>query len=148
MEVKNVISKIAALTIIAILLTTCFIIAAAIIMFTVTIPSGGNLQKAGVTVTWLNGTEVSYMNWSGIENATETPYPELIKVTNNGTIPITLTLNRTNISSNILALSLSWNYTGTILNPSNFAIVQLYLTAEVADLEPFTFYTAISAEAP
>jgi hypothetical protein len=142
MEVKNVISKIAALTIIGILLTTAFVIGAISVM--ITIHNTANVQTIGVSVTWSNnGTDVTSMNWGDVTNNTITQLRDLINITNIGTSPITLSFDVSNISPSNAILDLTWDYNGTVLNQHQFVLVQMSLSITSTVAGSFTFDTAI-----
>jgi hypothetical protein len=141
MEVKNVISKIAALTIIGILLTTALIGAISVM---ITIHNTANVQTIGVSVTWSNnGTDVTSMNWGDVTNNTITQLRDLINITNIGTSPITLSFDVSNISPSNAILDLTWDYNGTVLNQHQFVLVQMSLSITSTVAGSFTFDTAI-----
>jgi len=94
------------------------------LVFTVLIPTTGKPANVEISVTWLNGTQVTSLDWGATENSTEYVM-EPINVTNLSNVPVNLTLSTSNWI-NITSLSLTWNYTGNTLQPDDFEVVELY----------------------
>ena len=108
-------------------------------------PSNGTvpIRTLGVSVTWaVDGTTVTQLDWGTVENSTEYVM-DPIKITNTKDLPTTLTLSTTSLSSSIISLTLTWNYTGTILLPTQSVIVEL--TQNVTATGFFTYTTIITA---
>lgn len=112
-------------------------------LYTVVFPTVGKLNIGEVSVTWKNGTVITQFNYGYVNNNTATPLPDLVKVTNTGTLPATLSLSTAN-QVNITLLTLTWNYTGTTLNPSDSILIQLTQNV-TASSETFGYDTKIDA---
>ena len=104
------------------------------------IPSMGVISTASASLEWLDGTPVETLDWGTTENGT-TYILEPINITNTGTIPITLELTPTNLSPSIITITLTWNYTGSPLNPSEWIIVEITQTCTATG--PYTYTTDI-----
>lgn len=109
---------------------------------TITIPSTGTISTAKISLKWLDGTNVTEIDWGLTENNTAYTY-EPINVTNIGTVPITLSLTTQNLSPSIISLTLTWNYTGTPLNPKTWILV--VLTQTITATGAYTYDTIITA---
>ena len=106
-------------------------------------PTDGNITVVGVSVKWLNGTAISQINWGTVDNSTAYVMAP-INVTNIENTPVTLSLSTNATSPSIISLTLTWNYTGTVLQPSNWVIVEL--TQTITATGPFTYNTIITAK--
>jgi len=102
--------------------------------------NNGTIEIVGVSFTYLNGTEVTSLNWGAVENGTATLWPEPFLVTNTGNTNVTLLLYTQNHSPSIIALLLTWNYTGQVLEPGESVAVTL--TQTVTATGPWS-YTAV-----
>ena len=108
-------------------------------------PSNGNvpIKVLGVSITWaVDGTPVTQLDWGTVENSTEYVM-DPIKITNTKDLPTTLTLSTTSLSPSIIALILTWNYTDTVLLPTQSVIVEL--TQNVTATGFFTYTTIVTA---
>ena len=109
-------------------------------LFTVLIPTTGRVST--IEVTWLDGTEVTQIDWGTVDNNTETALPQLINITNIRDKEVTLSLSATN-QVNITALSLSWNATSPLPAGSS-TIVQLNQTLTASE-ETWSYDVKIDA---
>jgi len=113
-------------------------------IFTILIPTIGRIGKGEITVTsYPSGASIPQFDWGIIENNTETSYPSLINVTNTGDKTATLALSAVN-QVNITALTLTWNYTSSPLQPSDSVLLQLNQTVTASE-ETFYYDTRIDA---
>jgi len=109
-------------------------------------PTTGEIATISLSITWLNGTAVTAIDWGVTENGTAY-IMEPINITNLSNIPVNLTLSMLNPSLSIISLSLTWNYIGSILQPNGWIIVELEQT--VTATGPYSYDTVITAtEAP
>jgi len=107
------------------------------------IPTTGTVITVNTTVTWLDGSAVNMIDWGGTDNSTE--YAMMpFNVTSTSTTPINLTLSTADHSASIISLSLTWNYTGSTLNPNDFVIVEL--TQNVTATGSYSYDTIIIGE--
>jgi hypothetical protein len=83
------------------------------------VPTSGDTQSISLGVP-------TSIDWGLVANGTLTT--KNIQVTNNGNIPVTLSLSTVSLSPSIIALTLGWDYTGAILNPSQTITIQLSQT--------------------
>lgn len=118
-------------------------IAVAPFIFTVLLPAIGVTSTVKITVTWQDDTEISQVNWGVVDNNTETTLPNLLKITNVGNRPATLSLTAIN-QVNITSLTLTWNYTGTPLSAANSILVQLTQNVTTSAV-PFSYDIKIDA---
>jgi hypothetical protein len=95
----------------------------------VTVPSHGNVKTIGVTAYWdsVYTSRVTSIDWGTIEPGSSKNVSMYLR--NEGNAPITVSLNvmnwnPTNASS---YMSVSWNYSGAQISPSNSALVTLKL---------------------
>lgn len=116
--------------------------ASAILPLVYKFPTTGDIATIELSVKWLNGTEVTNINWGVVENSTA-DIMEPLKVTNIGKVAVTLALSTATLSPSILSLTLTWNYTGAVLQPNNSATVEL--TQTVTATGPYTYETVITA---
>lgn len=109
---------------------------------TVTIPTVGTVKTIGVEA------DVDFIDWEMVEpNSSNT---QLINVQPTGNVPVTLTLATANWTPPNASqfLTLTWNYTGQILQPFEWTPVELTLTvaSNVTGIDSFSFDILIIAE--
>lgn len=109
---------------------------------TVTIPTVGNVKTVGVD------TDVDFIDWDMVDpNSSHT---RLINVQATGNSNVTLSLSTANWTPPNASefLTLTWNYTGSILQPSEWTPVELTLavSADVTGIDSFSFDILIIAE--
>jgi hypothetical protein len=90
----------------------------------------GEIATLNLNVAWMNGTEVTKIDWGVTQNNTEYEI-EPMNITNLSNVNVTLELSYTNNSTSITALTLTWNYTdyplqNQTLQPNESIIVELY----------------------
>ena len=105
-------------------------------------PTTGTLVSGSIEATWLNETEVKSINWGITENATAYTM-EPIKITNLYNVPIILNLSYAN-PINIISITLTWNYTGALLNPNQNVTIELTQTVTASQLT-YSYNTVINA---
>lgn len=105
-------------------------------------PTTGTVTSVTLTVTWLNGTQVTGIPWGATDNNTEYKLDPL-NITNTSNVPVTLTLATANPSLSITILSLTWNYTDTPIAPDESVIVELYQNVSASG--SYTYNTVITA---
>ena len=105
----------------------------------------GIIVEPKLSVTWLDGTAVTSMDWGFTLNGTEYMYSEPVNVTNIGNVDITLSIGYQNPSLSILSITVSWNYTSATLTPNESAILELY--QNVTATGPYSYDTVITAVA-
>lgn len=102
----------------------------AILQYSITIHNSGSIQAIGMQILDSNGNSITTINWGSLNPGGIATYNIIVK--NNGTTPINLSMttknwNPTNASS---FLTLSWNYSGQILDQNE--MLPLSLTLNVA----------------
>ena len=133
------------LILLAVVLTSTILVGNMVIapfIFTVLIPTTGRTSTVEVTVTWLDGSEVTQIDWGIVDNNTETSLSDLINITNTGNQPVTLTLSTVNLV-NITAITLTWNATSP-LAVGESTTVQLNQTVTASE-QTFSYDTKIDA---
>ena len=104
--------------------------------------NNGGIKAIGVSVTWLNGTAVDTVNWGKLENGS-TYILEPLNITNTGEFPVNLTLS-TSSPTNIISLSLTWNYAGgTVVAVGGSVIVEITQTLTASG--DWSYTTVITA---
>lgn len=116
--------------------------AVALVTYTIIIPSIGRTRTVEITVAWLNGTEITSIDWGKIENNTETSLHSLINITNNGDKEAVLSISAVNLV-NITAITLSWNATSP-LSAGASTTAQLNMTVTASE-QTFSYDTRIDA---
>ena len=90
------------------------------------LPTDGTVIILGLSATWVSdGSNVTSIDWLETENSTEYEMAPM-NLTNTSNVPVTLSLSTQDWSPSILALSLTWNYTGAALGSLDWVIVELY----------------------
>jgi len=112
-------------------------------VFDFSFDNNGTIETVGVSFTYLNGTEVTSLDWGVVENGSTYDWPDFL-VTNTGNTNITLSLYTKNHSPSIIALSLTWNYTGAVLEPGE--TVAVTLTQTVTATGSWSYTTVIEAQ--
>ena len=109
-------------------------------------PTTGTIISGQIKATWLNGTEVTSIDWGITENATAYTMMKPIQITNLYNVPIILNLSYTNLI-NITSMTLTWNYTGDTLGPEEniFVVLTQNVTAEQLSYSYGTVITATGA---
>lgn len=107
------------------------------------IPTTGDISTVKLSITWLDGSPVTTIDWGTVDNSTEYIL-DPINITNISNTPVNLTLTAVTPSPSIISLSLTWNYTDTPIPPLSFVIVEL--TQNVTATGPFTYDTVITGE--
>jgi len=108
------------------------------------IPTTGQIGIVSTELMWLDGSQVTVIDWGTVENSTEYIL-EPINITNTGNTAVTLALSDSNWLG-IISLTLTWNYTpGTIVQPNAFVIVEL--TQNVTASGDYSYDTWINATA-
>lgn len=106
-------------------------------------PTNGTIQTVGVSVTWAsNSTVITNLNWGNVKNNSNY-LMDPIKITNTGQTNVTLSLSTAYPSTSIIALTLTWNYTGAIIQPSQYVVVEL--TQNITAIGPWSYTTIITA---
>lgn len=105
-------------------------------------PTTGEISSVNLSVTWLDGNPVTDIDWGATENSTAYVL-EPINITNISNIPVNLMLSTDNLSDSIITLTLTWNYTGNTLQPSESEIIELYQT--VTATGSYSYDTVINA---
>jgi outer membrane protein assembly factor BamA len=120
-------------------------VAVAILVSNTTIPTVGTVKAVGVTVTWLDleHTPVTEIDWGLCDNSTAYTM-EPFNITNTENTPCILALSTGNLSASIISLTLTWNYTDTILLPGESVIVELTQTI-TATVGPYSYDITITA---
>jgi hypothetical protein len=104
-------------------------------------PSIGRISQISLSSKWLDGSDVTIIDWGIIDN--DTAYiMDPINITNTGNVPVTLMLSYAN-PVNITTLTLTWNYSGEIVNPQQWIIVELTQTV-IANQLTFSYDTVIT----
>jgi len=106
------------------------------------IPTTGQVdENVELSIKWLNNSAVQQISWGPVPNGTAYQLPDLINVTNIENTPVTLQLSTVNPSPSIISLSLTWNYTDTVLQRNDWIILQL--TQTVTATGPYSYDTVI-----
>lgn len=105
-------------------------------------PTNGTISTIGVSVTWLDGSSVTEFNWGSVENGTAYVM-DPVNITNIENTNVTLSLNTTDWSATVIDLTLTWNYTGAILPPTESVIVELEQV--ITGTGDWTYTTVITA---
>ena len=106
-------------------------------------PTTGTIPSGSIEATWLDGREVTSIDWGITENATAHTM-EPIQITNLYNVPIILDLSYQN-EKNIINMTLTWNYTdNTPLGPDEniFVVLTQNVTAEQLS---YSYETVITA---
>jgi len=106
-------------------------------------PTTGTIPSGSIKATWLDGTEVTSIDWGITENATAYTMMEPIQITNLYNVPIILNLSYAN-PINIISITLTWNYTDEILDPGMSIFVELNQTVTASETT-FSYDTVITA---
>ena len=109
-------------------------------------PTTGTIPSGSIKATWLDGKEVTSIDWGITENATAYTM-EPIQITNLYNVPIILNLSYAT-PINIISMTLTWNYTDdTPLEPEEkiFVVLTQNVTAEQLSYSYETVITATGA---
>lgn len=111
------------------------------------ISNQGNILSISCVVQDAAGLSITNINWGTLDPGSTTD--KLVYVKNDGSVQISLSI-ATEAWIPVQAsdyLTLSWNYTGQILNPNDQipAILTLTVSSDVADITTFEFTTVITA---
>lgn len=137
-ETKTIL-KLAAFLIIGVLIGAVVAIAVQQYVF----PTTGTVTTVSLTIAWLDGgAPVSTIAWGPCENSTEYEL-EPLNITNTSNVPVTLNLATSDLSTSIITLDLTWNYSDTKLEPNESII--LALTQNVTATGDYTYNTIIDA---
>ena len=111
------------------------------------ITNHGNIVTIGVLVVDANDILITHTEWGSLEPGSQAD--QLVYIKNNGSDPITLALatqdwNPLQAQNHI---TLSWNYTSTILNPQDKipTILTLSISSEITGIIDFQFTSVITA---
>jgi len=102
-------------------------------------PTVGKVTAIELSIAWTNGTEITNINWGPCDNATVYEM-EPMNITNLSNVAVTLELNTTNWVD-IIALTLTWNYTTQVLETNDSII--LALTQNVTAAGDYSYNTVI-----
>ena len=105
-------------------------------------PTTGTIPSGSIEATWLDGEEVTSIDWGITENATAYTM-EPIRITNLYNVPIILNLSYAN-PINIISITLTWNYTDEILDSGMSIFVELNQTVTASETT-FSYDTLITA---
>ena len=125
---------------IALILSVASLVAASV-MVEYYYPTTGTISTLELSVKWLNGADVSAIDWLVTDNSTEYVM-EPMNITNIGNTPVYLTISYAN-PVNIIELELTWNYTGNPLSPNAWEILELYQNCTATGA--YSYETVISA---
>ena len=108
----------------------------------------GNIKTVGLQIKDDNSNLITYIDWGTLTpNSTKDFHAFAV---NNGTIPITLTLTTENWNPSEAQnyMSLTWNYTGNIINPgeSHPIVFTLTVYSNVTGISSFSFDMVIIAQ--
>ena len=121
----------------------------AAITSTLTIPNVGTVTTVGVEAYWdVNATNpVEQIDWGACQPGVN--YTETIYIMNSGNTPCNLTFQTEswNPQNATNCITLSWNYTGQILQPNQIIPVELQLSIsdQISGIEQFSFNLVIIA---
>jgi len=134
-----------ALILCALVASVTFITYAAIVT-SVDKPTKGTIKaSAGLDLTYVNGTEISTIDWGALSNGTSTTLNVVVK--NTGNQNLTLSMTTANMSP-IGVVSLSWNKENTVLAAGASVTAILTLTIPSNGLATdFTFDTIVNGNA-
>jgi hypothetical protein len=118
-----------------------------------TVSNSGNVKAVGVGVYWNFActNETTSINWGSLDPNTTKSYTVYIK--NNGTIPVTLSLTKSNWNpaSASTYLTLNWNCTNYLLGNGGVAagVLTLTVSPSISGIASFSFdITIIGTESP
>lgn len=119
----------------------------AVLQYYYPIDNHGNIVTIGLLVVDANDMPITNIEWGSLEPGSQTN--QLVYIKNNGSEPITLAL-ATQDWNPLQAqnhMTLSWNYTSSILNPQDKipTILTLTVSSEVIGITDFQFSSVITA---
>jgi hypothetical protein len=112
------------------------------------IPSSGNITALGVGV-YSNSactTALSSISWGTVNAGSSTPYTIYVENTGNAAVTLNMTTSAWSPSSASSYITLTWNKTGTVLQPNGVATALLTLTvlSSISGITSFSFNITIS----
>ncbi|MEM3579207.1 MAG: hypothetical protein QXL54_03165 [Candidatus Bathyarchaeia archaeon] len=116
-------------------------------IYVLRIPTTGKVKTVGVQLLDVYGNPITTIDWGTIAPGETVQLEALIY--NNGSVPVTVEFATEDWSpenaQNFIALT--WNYTGTVINPAQSCPVTFTLTIspEIAGIEKFSFAIALTA---
>lgn len=119
----------------------------ALLQFFYSIHNHGTITAIGVNVFDASGMPLTSIEWGLVDPGSSNNF--IIKIQNNGTVPATISFQTQDWipieASNYLTLS--WNYTGAILNPQETIPITLTLNVaeSIAGIPEFSFDIIITA---
>ena len=147
MEIESIEVGLLPLALTIILVMAGITVGYAILQYIYRINSTGTLQTIGCQVIDDNGTLLTSIDWGSLEPNSTVDFHCF--VINNGSVPITLNLttenwNPVNASNYI---TLTWDYLGDTINPSESHPIILTLTVspEISGISDFSFDIVITA---
>ena len=105
-------------------------------------PTTGTIPSGSIKATWLDGKEVTSIDWGITENATAYTM-EPIQITNLYNVPIILDLSYQK-DENIISMTLTWNCTDVILEPNETTVAELTQNVTAKELS-YSYKTVITA---
>ena len=105
-------------------------------------PTTGTIPSGSIKATWLDGKEVTSIDWGITENATAYTM-EPIQITNLYNVPIILELSYQK-DENIISMTLTWNCTDVILEPNETTVAELTQNVTAKELS-YSYKTVITA---
>lgn len=110
--------------------------------------STGIVKTVGVNIIDAKGNPITHINWGTLFPNSTSTYQ--VFACNNGTVPITLNMitENWNPPSAQQYLTLSWNYSGIVINPNQTLPItfSLYVSENVSGISDFSFDIVIIGE--